>query len=52
MEMAAITQDGAVALRRPGDAEWTTLVLDQIAKASSSNATATRWLVWCSTASS
>ena len=43
---------GAVALRRPGQAEAATSVLDQIAKASSSNATATRRFAGSSTASS
>jgi hypothetical protein len=43
---------GAVALRRPGQAEAATSVLDQIARASSSNATATRRFAGSSTASS
>jgi hypothetical protein len=43
---------GAVALRQPGRAEAATSARDQIAKASSSNATATRRFTGSSTASS
>jgi len=46
------TLEGSVALRRPGQVEAATSVLDQTARASSSNATATRRLAGSSTASS